>query len=80
LTTQVGWHPDEPPSSATNLKKNILKKEKSIYKRVTRPKPSKKGEEKQINHRLRESETRHATSVPKKSASKSGGNTNNQNE
>jgi len=32
-TSQLGWHPTEPPSYAANLRKILLKKGEKEYKR-----------------------------------------------
>jgi len=40
-TSQLGWHPEKPPSFAINLKILLKKRKKYIQKGRTRPKPSK---------------------------------------
>jgi len=50
-TSQLGWHPTEPPSYTVNLGKNFIKKKgEKITSEGTRPKPStkKKKQKKEI--------------------------------
>jgi len=44
-TSQLGWHPVEPPSYAANLRENFIKKGEKKYKRGLGQNPQKNKEE-----------------------------------
>jgi len=44
-TSQLGWHPAEPPSYTADLRENFIKKRGKSTRGGTRPKPSKYKEE-----------------------------------
>jgi len=68
MISQLGWQPDEPPSTTTKLKINFIKKEKNIYKRGglgQNPPSVKKENENRKNHNLGKPVSRHTTTIHK---------------